>query len=59
MLFYNRACCYALSGENKKAIKDLQSAIKLYRDLYKYMLIDEELNELRQSPNFYDYFNFN
>ncbi|QVK18903.1 tetratricopeptide repeat protein [Mycoplasmatota bacterium] len=49
VLYYNRACSYALLEENKKAVDDLVQAISLDASLYDYMKKDEELTYLRKT----------
>ncbi|MBL4931229.1 tetratricopeptide repeat protein [Clostridium paridis] len=45
-LYYNRSCFYTLIGENHKACNDLIEALNIYPDFLKYILEDEELEEI-------------
>lgn len=49
VLYYNRACSYALLVEYKKAVDDLVQAIFFDETLYDYMKKDDELINLRKS----------
>lgn len=51
-LTYNVACAYALQGDKKKALRELQKAIELgFRDIDN-MRADSDLESLRKEPEF-------
>ena len=52
VLYYNRACCYALLGENEAALEDLMVAVQLSPSLVDYMQKDEELIHVQQMPGY-------
>lgn len=45
---YNLACCYALSGEHKRAINELGESLKLNPDLTKWSREDPDLASIRR-----------
>ncbi len=52
LAFYNKACCYALTGKKDLAIENLGKALELgYRD-FKYMEKDSDLDSIRDDPGF-------
>ena len=51
-LYYNRACSWAILGENKKAIEDIELALKIHPPLIKWILRDEDFISLRKDNNF-------
>ena len=48
VLYYNRACCYALLKNEKNALQDLKKALELSPALKDYLKTDAELIHLRQ-----------
>lgn len=52
VLFYNRACSYALINELEKSVKDLGAALNLSPSLFEYMIEDKELNVLRDRKDY-------
>ena len=45
---YNLACCYALSGQHKRAINELGESLKLNSDLMKWSREDPDLASIRR-----------
>ena len=52
VLYYNRACCFALIKDNMNAAKDLKVALSLDESLYEYMMEDEELKSIEKTVFF-------
>ncbi|MCM8787861.1 MAG: hypothetical protein NC935_07435 [Candidatus Omnitrophica bacterium] len=56
IVHYNLACSLSLVGEIEEAIKELKKAILLGYDEFDYILQDKDLENLRNSPLFKDFF---
>ncbi|AWI05864.1 tetratricopeptide repeat protein [Clostridium drakei] len=54
-LYYNRSCFYALIGEENRACEDIIMALKLYPEFLKYILEDEELENIKKSNSFKEF----
>ena len=52
VLYYNRACCYALLNDNVSALEDIKISTQLSPSLIDYMKADEELAEVRKMPDY-------
>ncbi len=50
VLYYNRACCYALTHQLEAAMDDLVVAVQISPSLIDYMQKDEELDVLKSVP---------
>ena len=50
--FYNRGCCYALQGENDKAVASLQEAIALDLSYLETAKTDTDFDSIRELPEF-------
>lgn len=50
--YYNRACIYCLSGDNKNALKDLEVAFQYDESLKTFALSDEDLEPLWDNAEF-------
>ena len=57
VLYYNRACCYALLHENEKALEDIKFSTQLSPSLIEYMKTDDELSDIRQMPEYQAIYN--
>ena len=56
VVFYNLACSYSLLGDLENSFQALKKAIELGYDELAYMLVDEDLKNLRQDKRFQEYF---
>ncbi|MTM90409.1 hypothetical protein GMB10_04255, partial [Turicibacter sanguinis] len=56
VLYYNRACCYALMENKEAALEDLIIANQLSPSLLEYMEKDDELVQVRQMPAYQNAF---
>ncbi|MCM8819188.1 MAG: hypothetical protein NC925_00110 [Candidatus Omnitrophica bacterium] len=56
IVHYNLACSLSLVGEIEESLKELKKAILLGYDEFDYILIDKDLENLRKSPLFKDFF---
>ncbi|MDE5976948.1 MAG: tetratricopeptide repeat protein [Turicibacter sp.] len=52
VLYYNRACCYALLNQNEVALHDIKMATAISPSLIDYMQKDDELIHVKQMPEY-------
>ncbi|MDI9641117.1 hypothetical protein QPK87_05500 [Kamptonema cortianum] len=52
LVHYNLACGYALEGDSKSALKELNRAVELNFNMYEHAKEDPDLDSLRDLPEF-------
>lgn len=53
-LYYNRGCFYGVLNDDKKGFEDIKKALEIYPDFMKYILEDDELQNIVKMKEFKD-----